>query len=78
MSSIKIELDIPEFEKELSINVILTKDGEVYYKNTEEPIKGNTKIDEKPSSTPKKEKKVAASAAATNSSFGGNMMNLDI
>ena len=29
MNNIKIELELPEFEKELSISVVLKKDGEI-------------------------------------------------
>jgi hypothetical protein len=68
MSSIKIELDIPEFEKELSINVTLIKDG----KKVEPTI--ITKTEEK-TSTPKKEVK---KASAPSTSFGGNMMGIDL
>ena len=31
MGTIKFELDIPDFEKEISINVVIKKDGEVAY-----------------------------------------------
>ena len=31
---LKIELDLPEFEKELNINITIKKDGEVVYSAT--------------------------------------------
>ena len=30
----KIEFDLPEFEKEISVNIIIRKDGEVVVSNT--------------------------------------------
>lgn len=34
MGTIKFEIDLPEFEKELSINVTIHRDGEVVYTTT--------------------------------------------
>ena len=34
MGTIKFEVDIPDFEKEISINVVIKKDGEVAYSTT--------------------------------------------
>lgn len=41
MGTIKLEIDIPEFEKELNINVTIHRDGEVLY-STSSPSVGNT------------------------------------
>ena len=37
MGTIKFEIDLPEFEKELSINVTIHRDGEVVYTTTSSP-----------------------------------------
>ena len=34
MSFLKIELDLPNFEKDININITINKDGEVVYKTT--------------------------------------------
>lgn len=31
MGTVKIEFDLPEFKKELNINIVIKKDGEVVY-----------------------------------------------
>ena len=40
MGIIKFEVDIPNFEKELSINITLRRDGEVFY-STSSPSMGD-------------------------------------
>lgn len=40
MGIIKFEVDIPNFEKELSINITLRRDGEVFY-STSSPSTGD-------------------------------------
>lgn len=42
MGTIKFEIDLPEFEKELSINVTIHRDGEVVYTTTSSPSVDNT------------------------------------
>ena len=80
MGTIKFELDIPDFEKEISINVVIKKDGEVAYstsasspsKPTETTVvRKKKKADETP--TP-----LASSNGGVSGGFiGGNMMNID-
>ena len=41
MGTIKFEIDLPEFEKELSINVTIHRDGEVVYSTTSSPSMSN-------------------------------------
>lgn len=41
MGTIKFEIDLPEFEKELSINVTIHRDGEVVYSTTSSPSMGS-------------------------------------
>ena len=41
MGTIKFEIDLPEFEKELSINVTIHRDGEVVYTTTSYPSASN-------------------------------------
>jgi hypothetical protein len=84
MSLMKFEVEIPEFEKELSINIIIKKDGEVVSatsssKIIKEEIGENKKEEvvekELPTKTsiPKKKEKANTSASASK----GNLMNLD-
>ena len=79
MGTIKFELDIPDFEKEISINVVIKKDGEVAYttsasspsKPTETTVVRKRKKTDEPITPP------------TNNNgggcgfIGGNMMNID-
>lgn len=59
----KIEFDLPEFEKTINISITLTRDG-VVSTTTSPPVGVNINIPEA-SSSPKKEKKSAS----------GNMMD---
>lgn len=68
MGSIKFEVDIPDFEKEISIELIIRRDGEVVCKSS--PTSSSNKGVEK-------EVKKTSTRQATNSSVGGNMMNAD-
>lgn len=81
MGLIKLELDIPEFKKELNINITIKSDGEVVYSTSPSPIVSR---DNKPeevisvasqsindSNKIKNEKKTSKGGA-----FGGNMMNI--
>lgn len=46
MGTIKLELvDLPEFEKELSINITIHRDGEVVYNTTSSPSMGSKLLD---------------------------------
>lgn len=93
MGTLKLEIDIPNFEKELSINIIIRKDGEVVYNTTSSPSTGlvdNTKKEEnnllefgdkhKTDLDPSKEldQKTTTKATRKKKSFGGNMMDLEI
>lgn len=68
MGSIKFEVDIPDFEKEISIELIIRRDGEVVCKSS--PTSSSNKGVEK-------EVKKTSTKPTTNSSIGGNMMNAD-
>mgnify|MGYP006911855114 CR=1 FL=1 len=68
MGSIKFEVDIPDFEKEISIELIIRRDGEVVCKSS--PTSSSNKGVEK-------EVKKTSTNPTTNSSVGGNMMNAD-
>jgi hypothetical protein len=68
MGSIKFEVDIPDFEKEISIELIIRRDGEVVCKSS--PTSSSNKGVEK-------EVKKTSTGPTTNSSVGGNMMNAD-
>lgn len=69
MGSIKFEVDIPDFEKEISIELIIRRDGEVVCKSS--PTSRSNKGVEK------EVKKTSTKPTTTNSSVGGNMMNAD-
>jgi hypothetical protein len=81
MGTIKFELDIPDFEKEISINVVIKKDGEVAYstsssspsKPTETTVvvRKKKKADETP--TPP----TSSNSGMSGGFVGGNMMNID-
>ena len=73
MSLLKIELDLPEFEKEININITIKKDGEVVY-TTSSPSSdvGIIAVEEKTNS-PKSSKK-----SVTKKNSNGNFMNLDL
>ena len=59
----KIEFDIPEFEKELSVTIVIRKDGEVVCERTTSPITEDSMVE-------KKEKKPVTPKKST-----GNMMD---
>jgi hypothetical protein len=73
MSLLKIELDLPEFEKEININITIKKDGEVVYTATSSPSSDGDIIEEKIES-PKSSKKSVTKKNSSN----GNFMNLDL
>lgn len=85
MGIIKLELDIPDFEKELSVNITLKKDGVVVdsVSTTSSSLKGD--IPTIPSPKSEKQKNVTAAprvqTKVTPKSVtpigGGNMMNID-
>ena len=79
MGTIKFELDIPDFENEISINVVIKKDGEVAYTTS-------ASSPSKPTETTvvrKKKKTDEPITPPTNNNgggcgfIGGNMMNID-
>ena len=78
MGTIKFELDIPDFEKEISINVVIKKDGEVAYttsasspsKPTETTVVRKKKNTDEPITPPTKNGGGCGFS-------GGNMMNID-
>lgn len=91
MGSIKLEFDIPEFEKELKIEIILSKDGEVVCTASspstgmikEELPKSNNLVDkvleDKTSPVITKTEKINSNQSSTpKKRFGGNMMDLEI
>ena len=72
MSLLKIELDLPEFEKEIYINITIKKDGEVVYTASSPSSNGDT-VEEKKIESPKSSKK-----STTKKNSGGNFMNLEL
>ena len=75
----KIEFEIPEFEKELSINITIKKDGEVEYSTSaspsliapsQKPVKEEKKVENK---SPKE----STSEKPAGKPVGGNLMDMD-
>lgn len=75
MNNIKIELELPEFEKELSISVTLKKDGEIVstFSSPSTEI-----ITDKQEKQPELEKVVKDSPKTNRKKAGGNMMDIVI
>lgn len=91
MGTIKFEIDLPEFEKELSINVTIHRDGEVVYTTTSSPSvekQPSTNLLSSLGSKPEQEKYISVDGdkqkeekpkkSSTTPRRGGNLMNLDI
>lgn len=74
MSLLKIELDLPEFEKELNINITIKKDGEVVY-TASSPSSGGKEevIEEKKIESPKSTK-----SKTSKKPVSGNCMGIDL
>lgn len=75
MNNIKIELELPEFEKELSISVVLKKDGEIVSAFSSPSPEITTNKKEK---QPEVEKVEKEKPKTTRKKAGGNMMDLVI
>lgn len=74
MGLIKFEVDVPDFEKELNINIVIRKDGEVLYSSSASPSPAETP--QEPKKKVEKKTTTKAKAATTTPSMGGNLMNL--
>lgn len=76
MGTIKLEIDIPDFDREINIELTIRKDGEVIYKTSpSEQVEKSSNI----SLDKKVEQKVEKmTPPVTNKGkAGGNLMNLD-
>lgn len=84
MALMKFEIELPEFEKELEINITIRRDGEVLYR-TSSPTTVTEQAESKPiwKQEPEDEKKPTKKSPAKKSSdagkipSGGNLMNID-
>ena len=74
MGTIKLEFDIPEFEKELKIEIVLSKDGEVVYNTTSSPSTGikTEEMKEEKKLSIKKEEKLVDEPSNLNSTTSEN------
>lgn len=73
----KIEFDIPEFKRELKIEITLRRDGEVIYSAQSDPAEDlEYKEAPEPSTTATKAKKTTPKSGGGNKG-GGNMMNIE-
>ena len=76
MGTIKLEIDIPDFDREINIELTIRKDGEVVYKTSpSEQIKKSSNI----SLDKKVEQKIEKMTPpiSNKDKLGGNLMNLD-
>ncbi len=78
MGTIKIELDIPDFDNTLDINISLLKDknGVVKYSSTTTPTPSVSQVNELPTKPEVIEQKPATTTTKKKSS--GNLMNSDL
>ena len=80
MGLVKFEVDIPDFEKEISINIIIRKDGEVLYNSSTSPsstdVNQETKKKIEKKTTTTSTKKAAQTTTTPSPAMGGNLMNL--
>lgn len=76
MGLIKFEVEIPEFDEEISIIVTLKKDGKVVETSTSPSTKPSTVPS--PTAKPSSPKKNKVANSSNSLLGGGNMMNLDI
>lgn len=80
MGTIKIEFELPNFERELNVNITLKKDGEVIYTTTE-PVKKEVSVAPTISNPEPVVKKKSATKKVENpaptSTMSGNFMGLD-
>ena len=89
MGTIKLEIDLPEFEKEFNINVTICRDGEVYCTTSSPTASSDSgsdmrKIKENNDNTGIIEGRKTKSSSpsiemidrSSKKSYGGNMMNL--
>lgn len=70
----KIEFDIPEFKRELKIEITLKRDGEVIYSAQSDTAEG---LKAPEPSTPTKAKKSSTPKSGGGNKGGGNMMNIE-
>lgn len=76
MGTIKLEIEIPDFDREINIELTIRKDGEVVYKTSpSEQVKKSSNI----SLDKKVEQKVEKMTPpiSNKDKLGGNLMNLD-
>lgn len=90
MGILKLEINIPDFEKELNVNIIIRKDGEVYYNTTSSPSTGFhngldkvnevTSVDrgKKLTSPDELDQKIQKNTTTTKRKISGNLMDLEI
>jgi hypothetical protein len=75
MGIIKLEIDVPDFEKEISINVTLKKDGEVVDSIVSSP---SSRVSEKGKSRAIEAKPESSMPAVDNSFLSnGNLMDME-
>ena len=73
----KIEFDIPEFKRELKIEITLRRDGEVIYSAQSDTAEGLEYKEAPEPSTPTKAKKSSTPKSGGGNKGGGNMMNIE-
>lgn len=74
MGTLKLEVNIPEFDKEITIEVTLKKDGKVTCKGVTAPTSSLPVFEESQTPEPKKN---LTNPSVSSLMQGGNMMNAD-
>lgn len=75
---IKIAIELPEFEKELSIAMTLKKDGEVIYTSSSSPDVKAEITSPAWKQDAEEEKEKTSKKKTTKKSSGGNMMDISL
>lgn len=76
MGTIKFEVEVPEFESEISINVTIKRDGKVITSNSTPSSFPTQELRKEPKLEQKIETK-KPEIPTNRGGFGGNMMNLN-
>lgn len=77
MGIVKVELNVPDFEKELNISVTIKRDGEVIFSDppTDVVVEKSVKKKKVEKKTPEVQNEQPKKPSGT---IGGNMMNINI
>ena len=77
MGTIKFEVEVPDFESEISINVTIKRDGKVITTNNSTPSSFPTQELRKEPKLEQNNETKKPEIPTSKGEFGGNMMNLN-